>query len=143
MTNKLLLLIFSCLVYSVMINAQDEVLDLHRKKFEWMIQLQLDSLESILADDMLYIHSNGWIEDREEVIENLRSGHLAYHKIDIRNQEVRYFDRIAIVVGEAEFHVSLDGSPLSIDLLYTEVYRQDGDRWFFIHRHSNRNTVSN
>lgn len=107
-----------------------------------MIHLQLDSLESILADDMLYIHSNGWIEDKEEVIENLKSGHLAYHRVDIREQEVRYFDRVAIVTGKAEFHVSLDGNPLTIDLLYTEVYRRDSGHWLFIHRHSNRITVS-
>jgi len=118
----------------------DPLLELHQKKFRWMIEMKLDSLETILAEDLLYVHSNGWVETKEEVIANIKSEHLAYNKVEIEDQSVRYFDNTGIVSGRAVFHVALDGEPLVIELLYSEVYHLVEGRWQFVHRHACRPT---
>lgn len=36
------------------------LLQLHEKKFRWMIEKKNDSLSSMLDERLLYIHSSGW-----------------------------------------------------------------------------------
>jgi hypothetical protein len=117
---------------------EDEVDLIHRQKFEWMINKELTLLQEILDDQLLYVHSNGWRETSNEVVENIASGKLEYKAVEIASSVVRYFNDIAIVNGRGTFHVALDGKPLEIVLDYTEVYRRELNRWVLVTRHAAR-----
>lgn len=41
------------------IELKSKVNDVHLKKFQWLADKQIDSLASLLHDDVFYIHSNG------------------------------------------------------------------------------------
>lgn len=129
-------------LFTFPLSASDgDILELHQKKFQWMINQQMDSLDQLLSEDVLYIHSNGWVEDKSEVLENIASGYLGYHKVKILEQAVRHFESTAVVTGKARFDVSLDGRPISLDLLYSETYFQANGKWLLVHRHSCQPTV--
>ena len=110
--------------------------NISQKKFEWMIQRNLDSLAFIMHDNVRYIHSNGWLESKQEMLENLRSGKLAYRNIQVSKIEARLYGNTGIVVGEGKFYVSLDNQPLEIHLLFTEVYIKSQSGWQCISRHA-------
>ena len=117
-------------------SGKEDVLALHKKKFEWMSSKQLDSLSALLDKDVLYIHSNGWIETKEEVLGNLESGKLSYRKVTVDKADAREYDKTVIVQGSGLFEVALEGKPLDIKLNYTEVYvKVDGD-WKLVNRHA-------
>ena len=120
--------------------ASDPLLELHRSKFNWMVEQQLDSLSAVLSDDLKYIHSNGWIETKTEVLENIESGHLGYREVIVDDEYVRYFGKTGIVTGRGLFRVALDGDSLEIELLYTEVYHQKDGQWELVQRHACRPT---
>nr|MBS0038244.1 nuclear transport factor 2 family protein [Saprospiraceae bacterium] len=119
-------------------NDSLEVLQLHEKKFEWMILGNLDSLSNLLAEDVMYVHSNGWVENKSEILENIESGHLTYRQVDIEEQAIRFYGSVAIVKGLAEFQVALDGNPITLDLLYSETYHLEDGKWRLVHRHACR-----
>ena len=116
----------------------NQVEQLHRDKFTWMIGKQVDSLDKYLHEDVLYIHSNGWIENKKEILENIRSGKLTYREVDIKESTCRVDGQTAVITGKALFHVSLDGKDIEIPLLYTEVYTLSGERIRFFSRHACR-----
>jgi hypothetical protein len=118
----------------------DEVLQLHRDKFEWMIEVQVDSLQKYFHEDAIYVHSNGWLETKAEVLNNLQSGHLKYDSLQYINATCRNVAETAIVLGEAIFFVRLDDKPIEIPLLYTEVYIKANGYWQFYSRHACRKT---
>jgi hypothetical protein len=111
---------------------------LHIDKFRWMKNRNIDSLSEILHKDVFYIHSNGWKESREEVLNNLSSGKLTYHDITVKESETRIFGNTGIVTGKGLFKVSLDNKPLEINLYYTEVYVFEGKNTYLISRHATR-----
>jgi hypothetical protein len=115
-----------------------EVLALHRQKFAWMEQVQTDSLALLLDERVAYIHSNGWNESKDEVLENLRSGKLAYRQVEVLEEAARCYEASAIVTGKGLFSVALEGRPLEIKLYYTEVYVQQGTAWRLASRHACR-----
>lgn len=119
--------------------AQEQhVLDLSKKKFQWMVAMQFDSLQAVLDDRMMFIHSNGWLETKTEFIHDIRSGKLRYKSIDIIEATARVYPGSAIIIGRGKFVVTLDGKDLQLELKYTEVYIQQNGKWLLASRHANR-----
>lgn len=110
--------------------------NISRKKFEWMIQKNIDSLVLVMHDEVRYIHSNGWLESKNEMMDNLRSGKLAYRNIQVIKSEAKIYKNTGTVVGEGIFSVSLNNQPLEIHLLFTEVYITSRSGWQCISRHA-------
>ncbi|MBK9257454.1 MAG: DUF4440 domain-containing protein [Saprospiraceae bacterium] len=110
--------------------------DLHIKKFRWMEQKQMDSLSLLLDDGVYYIHSNGWKETKDEVLENIQSGKLTYRNVRITDSDVRLIDNTAIVTGKGIFSVSMDDKPIEINLYYTEVYVIKAEGIRLVSRHA-------
>lgn len=114
------------------------ILDLSKKKFDWLIQKQYDSLENVLDDRTQYIHSSGWVQNKKEVIEHTKSGRLNYQKVTVKESAVRLYNTTAIVTGLGTFEGITDGKPFTLELRYTEVYLKTGNRWKLASRHANR-----
>jgi hypothetical protein len=137
------LILIAVLFLFAFISAQaqtDEqtIINLSKKKFGWMTQMKLDSLESILDERLMFVHSNGWTETKTEFIQDIKSGKLRYLNIDVTETAARLYTNTAIVTGKGKFKVLLDGSELIINLLYTEVYVSKNGVWLLASRHSNR-----
>lgn len=119
-------------------STEQTVLDLSKKKFGLMTRMSLDSLESILDDRLIFVHSNGWAENRQEFIQDIKSGKLRYQDIQVMEASARIYSNTAILIGKGKFKVLLDGNPLELTLSYTEVYIQKNGKWLLASRHSNR-----
>lgn len=114
------------------------ILKLHEKKFQWMIKKQLDSLKNILDERVVYVHSNGWMQNKKEVIEDLQSGKLIMNGVTVKEAKARVYKGAVIVNGKGKFDVVVDGKSVVIDLLYTEVYVKRKEGWLLVTRHANR-----
>lgn len=119
-------------------NDQKEVLWLFHKKFEWLKNHQFDSLRWMLDDNLMYIHSNGWIETKADVIDDLKTGKLVYRKVGVNEVSVRLYENAAIVTGKGSFAGVNSGTEFSVNLLFTEVYVKKEGRWVLASRHANR-----
>jgi hypothetical protein len=144
MSNFLKSLLFSALIIPVGINAQSsadhKIIQCSAEKFTEMIQGNVTSLSNLLHSNLRYVHSNGWVETKEDVLENIRSGKLVYHSIEILETEVRSGDGFAVLIGRGIFSVSLEGKPMELELKFTEVYVYDRKvkQWLLYSRHANR-----
>lgn len=110
----------------------------HKDKFRWMTNRQMGSLGYLLHDDVYYIHSNWWKENKEEVLKNIESGKLVNKKIQVEESETRVVGNTAIVTGKGIFKASLDDKPIEINLLYTEVYVLSTGKVLLLSRHACR-----
>jgi len=136
---KLVLLLGLLFVTSVACFSQkspDEVrvMDIAGKKFTWMINKNYDSLESILHDHVTYIHSNGWSQNKTEVIEDLRSGKLIMKSVQIQAITTKIFNQTAIVNGQGKFTGEINGVPFSSDLIFNEGYIKEKGNWYLVSR---------
>ncbi len=137
-----------CLTFSVV--AQNEkgqikdaakektILQLHESKFEWLVKKQYDSLKSVLDENLVYIHSNGWTESKDEIIADLKSGKLNYLGVKVTESKARIFKGTGIVTGKGTFNVVMDGKPIELQLMYTEVYLEKKKGWKLVSRHANK-----
>jgi hypothetical protein len=140
MKNIILILVFISVSITAKAQTQQEqaILELSKKKFQWMISMKYDSLEPALDERMVFIHSNGWEETKTEFIEDIKTGKLRYTSINVLEASVRLYSGSAVIIGRGKFNVKLDGKDLEFDLKYTEFYVQKNGTWLLASRHSNR-----
>ena len=116
----------------------DAVKALDQKRFEAMTKNDLDTLGTLLADDLTYHHSNGAADAKAAYIETLRSGKTRYHTIEPSDVKVRVYGNTAIVTGLAKLSFTADGKPVNTTLRYTDVWVQKGKAWQMVSWQSTR-----
>jgi hypothetical protein len=140
--NKGLVLFLAVLSFSVKAQLpskeEQEIMKLSKDKFRWMIQMQIDSLAPVLDERLMFIHSNGWTENKKEFIQDIKTGKLQYKSIEVFDVFVRVYSKSAVLTGKGKFKVVLDGDDIDINLYYTEVYVKENKKWLLASRHSNR-----
>jgi hypothetical protein len=139
--KKILLLafVFTSLVSFSQSKETEAVNQLHKKKFSWMINKKYDSLNWLLDEHVKYIHSNGWIQTKQDVIDDLKSGKLNYTSIHVEESSVTYFKQSAVVTGKGYFKGLMpDKSEFNVHLLYTEVYVKSNKHWTLVARHASK-----
>ena len=94
------------------------------------------ALGRILHPHLRYIHSNGWIESRTDVLRDIADSTLIYHKVTVQGDTVTVVGSTAVVTGRGIFDVSLRGERYQFNLLYTEVYAREEERWWLVQRHA-------
>lgn len=114
------------------------VLRLHEKKFQFMVKKQLDSLNAILDERVVYVHSNGWQQTKKEITEDLKSGKLIMNSVTVTEAKARVYKGAVIINGKGKFDVVVEGKAVILDLLYTEVYVRKKEGWLLVTRHANR-----
>ncbi|WKZ58971.1 MAG: nuclear transport factor 2 family protein [Cyclobacteriaceae bacterium] len=138
--NGILVLLTVLISDSVLAQSKTEryILNLSKQKFVWLIEKQRDSLDLLLDDRLMYIHSNGWTQSKVEVFDDIQSGKLVYKQIDVEAIQVRLYGNTAIVTGTGRFQGSREDKEFDLPLSYTEVYVKEGKRWVLVSRHANR-----
>lgn len=116
----------------------EEIRRLVSARFDWLIRHQYDSLHAVLDEQLEYIHSNGWVETRDDVIQNLKTRRLVYKNVTIEQINVRIYGGTAIVTGRGLFSGEMSGNAFSTPLLFTEVYVRKDNRWKLVLRHACR-----
>jgi hypothetical protein len=140
----LIVLIFSLPLAMPAQKSKDEsatekyVLRLHENKFRWMVNKKLDSLNTVLDERVVYVHSNGWIQNRKEIIDDLRSGKLVMNSVTVTEATARVYKGVVIINGKGNFNVLVEGKAVDITLMYTEVYVKREKGWLLVSRHANR-----
>lgn len=126
-----LLLFVSGLAFGQQQKGAGEVDRLHRQKFTWLISKNYDSLNWLLDDQVKYIHSNGWIQTKQEVIDDLKSNKLNYTAVSITESDVVFYGtEVAIVTGKGTFKGLMpDKTEFKLNLLYSEVYVRYKKQW--------------
>lgn len=118
---------------------ENTVLRMSAEKFNYFNPENIGKLGPFLHDRLVFIHSNGMTETKEQMFRNLRDGKWKLYKVDVREASVRIFrKKTAIVVGKGTFHASNAGHDIDIDLYYTETWLFDKKQWRLASRHASR-----
>lgn len=91
-------------------------------RYEAQIDNDFETLETLLAKDLVYIHSSTVQDTKASFIESLRSGKVSYRSMERSNTKVRIFGNVAIITGKAVFEVTARGRDKTLNLLFHSVW---------------------
>ena len=116
----------------------DRVREIDQSRFRAMVADDLKTLAAVLADDLVYIHSDGDVDSKEEFLQRLRSGSLRYRSIEPTDVRLRTYGNTAVVTGRAKMAVTRGGSDRDFEIRYTAVYRARSNHWQLVSWQSTR-----
>lgn len=120
------------------VSAEDEARSAQAERIRATLESDIDVLEALYADDLVYTHSDGRVDDRLVLLNALRSGFVDYQQIDIVEQNVRVVGKVAIFNGTADFRVIAGDQLNELTLRFTSIYIYHDDSWQFSSWHSSQ-----
>jgi len=127
-------ILIACLLFvSTFVFAQsaDEkaVIAAEKQRFAAQVGKDYATLETVLADDLVYTHSNGNQDDKQSYIQSIKDGKSRYDAIDVQDMKVRLYGNTAVVNGVCLIKATSNGETINTRLRYTDVYVKKGRQW--------------
>jgi ketosteroid isomerase-like protein len=113
-------------------DAEETLKQLEKRRYELMIKKDLAALREMLADDLVYTHSNGVTENKEQYLAGLASGKSVYYAVEPVETQVRLYGNMAILNGIANVDTEVNGQKTTLRLKYTDAYVKRNGKWQFV-----------
>ena len=94
-----------------------------------LVAREFDSVEQILADDIVLIDLSGAEVPKDGFLGSLRSGDLIFESIQPEGVTVRVYDQTALVRGRTAMRGSFKSAPFAFNSRYTHTYVRQTGRW--------------
>ena len=126
---------FSCLVSFTLSEASDiasqstELLSMQQKRFEAMVAADLSTLESLIAQDLTYTHTNGETESKRGFLLMLEIETINYKSIQTTFTKVRIYGNTGVITGIAKIEVFANGMSMSLNVSFLEVQVKSEGNW--------------
>lgn len=97
-------------------------------RFAAMVAADAGEMRHWFAEDLVYVHSTGQVESRDQLIESITSGRTRYVTVTpVERQVVPLGTAAAAVRGRGRFQVTAGANALDLQIRYLAVYgKQDG-----------------
>jgi len=99
-----------------------ETLRAEDARYDAQIENDLEALDRMFSQELVYIHSSTVQDTKASFIESLRSGKVNYHSMERSDIKVRTFGDLAIITGKAHFEVTARGKEKTLNLLFHSVW---------------------
>ena len=128
-TLHLLLFLALPLFLLAQTKTERKILDTEQRRFGAMTSKDTLALRDLLADDLVYIHSNALTESKPAHISAISTGRLVYEQMTREQAKVRRYGKTALTNGVVQVKGILNEKTFEMRLAYTAVYRKKGGDW--------------
>lgn len=112
-------------------SAEEEVTQLEDRRCAAMTGRDVATLESLLADTLIYTHSSAVVDDKAAYIDSIRSGRVQYRKIERFDTHSIVYGDTVITAGRARIDVQVDGVEKILHMRYSNVWIKTPKGWQF------------
>lgn len=114
------------------------IIDLDRKRMRAMVSKDIETLESLLADDLVYTHSSARLDTKRSLIHGMVSGTTVYTGVKPSDVKAQDLGDTVVLTGIAHIEVVSNGTPNAFGVRFTDVYTRRDDRWQMVTWQSTR-----
>lgn len=138
--NIRLILLLLCSSAALLAQSKSEqgVLTTETVRFEAMMRFDTAALRPMLAEDLLYIHSNALEEDKTAHLNAISSRKIVYADMQREQSKVYLYGKTALVTGILHVGGTYKDTPFDVRLRYTAVYRKKRGKWLLLHWQSTK-----
>jgi len=112
----------------------EEILSIHTDIFNRALKEQnCAALEGLYASDYMLVRPDGSVLNKQEVLQDLRSGGLRFHSIELGQTEVRMYGATAVLTAESQAVSSRHEMESRSHFRLIAVYVQQGQSIKLVH----------
>ena len=102
------------------------ILTLDRSRRDAMLRADGDALAALLDDDVVWIHGNGNINTKDEILDYIGNARTRYLAIDRTEEDVRFLGGLAFISGVEDMKVEVPEGILALRNRFTVVWEPAG-----------------
>jgi ketosteroid isomerase-like protein len=111
-------------------NAQQEIRLLEDRRYKAMVEADVAVLNELLADDLVYTHSNAVVDSKKSYIEGVVSKRWAYSAALRPIENIEVFGDTARVTGQVQLTLkNADGSSRGLNGRFLNVWLKRQGQW--------------
>ena len=114
------------------------VIDLDRKRMQATVAKDIATLESLLADDLIYTHSSARLDTKQSLIVGMTAGSTVYTSLEPSDVKAQDLGDTVVLTGVAQIKVVSNGTPNAFGVRFTDVYANRNGRWQMVTWQSTR-----
>ena len=119
----------------VSLMIESSAISLSEKKFQNLIEVDLESFSDLFDEKGLMFYPTGKVETKPELLQRLESGRTVFEKIDLTKTIARLYEGTAVVHGEGKFTLTLQGEELIENLNFIDVWVKKEEDWKLVSSH--------
>src|ERR1700730_16437124 len=107
---------------------QQEIIDISKKKWDWMADKKVDSLNVLFNDKSMFIHMGGsWGKTQE--LATIKSSGIWYKKATVYVVIVNIIGNTAILLNDIDLQAVVGSNEVTNPFMVTEVYIKENGSW--------------
>lgn len=108
--------------------AEEEITSLSGKKWKWMAEKSVDSLDALFDEKSMFVHMGGtWGKTQE--LKVIKSGDIWYRKAEIYSITVNIIGNTAILLSDIDLEAVVGGNTVTNPFMVIEVYINENGKW--------------
>jgi ketosteroid isomerase-like protein len=114
------------------------IIELDKKRMTAMAEKDLDTLNKVIADDLIYTHSSARIDTKQTLIGAMQSGSTVYTSMEPSDVVAQDLGDAVVLTGVAAISVMSGGKPNSFRVRFIDVYAKRATGWQMVTWQSTR-----
>lgn len=125
MKTPALVLMLIAIIPAALAGPVEEVLLAEQARRTALLNRDAAAAAALLADDLRYVHSNGKVETKDDVVAGLASGRVGYERFDLSQLEGRIVTAdVVVLTGRVVQRKVTDGKASDATLLFHGIWRR-------------------
>ena len=112
-----------------MADLKQTIRELESRRYRAMIEVDQAALEQLLADGMVYTHSNAATDGKASYIAGVTSGKWKYRKIDRPVEDIQVHGDTAVVTGQVRIDIVVEGQAKNMNSRFLNVWVKGAKGW--------------
>lgn len=109
--------------------SMSQIEDLEDRRYRAMVDGDVGTLDELLADDVIYTHSNASTDSKAAYLERLRSGDLVYHSLEHTTDQVVVRPGVVVIGGTMTGSIHMHGVAKTLNSRVVTVWVAEDGRW--------------
>ncbi|HVZ10081.1 nuclear transport factor 2 family protein [Rhodopila sp.] len=109
-------------------NAQT-VIDLDRQRMAAMGAKDIATLNRLIGDDLIYVHSSARLDTKQSLIGAMESGATVYSAVEPSGVVAQDLGSTVVLTGEAAISVTSRGNAMSFRVRFVDVWTRRNGAW--------------
>jgi hypothetical protein len=107
----------------------DKVIALDKRRMTAMAQKDMATLNSLIADDLVYTHSSARLDTKQSLLGAMQSGATVYTAVEPSEVKAQDYGAAVVLTGRAQISVNSGGRAMSFGVRFTDVWVDKGGAW--------------
>ena len=112
-----------------MSNNASLVIDLDRQRMAAMGSKDIATLEKLIADDLIYVHSSARLDTKASLIGAMTAGTTVYSSVEPSGVVAQDLGSAVVLTGEAAIQVTSNGNAMSFRVRFADVWANRNGTW--------------